>query len=467
MTKKDNKKSKIAILGFGVEGQALLKFLSYDKSNFITVCDIKTRNELEKTIPKLSTFTRQANFSLGHNYLDNIDQFDIIYRSPGIPINIKEIQQAKRQGVKISSATKLFFELFQGTIIGITGTKGKSTTSMLVYKILKANKKKVLLGGNIGTSLLLKLRKLGKQTKNYIAVLELSSFQLQDLEKSPRVAVFLNFSPDHLNYHKNLEEYFQAKIKIVSYQQNKDYVVLNSDDIKVVKAAQLTLAKKYYFSSAQEVTQGAFIRNNKIIFKQAVEIEIMDISQIKLIGSHNLGNILAAITVTMFFKPNIVKLRRVIRSFKGLPYRLEFIAEVGSVKYYNDSAGTDTIATIAAIASFNTPAIFILGGSSKGENYSNLGMAIIKHRIKGVVLIGQTADEIKEAILNAYQANQDKGLPIILKTDQKDMASIVSIARSISAPGDSIVLSPASASFGMFNNYKERGNCFKQAVKEL
>jgi len=440
---------KVAVLGFGIEGQDLCRFLLSQKA-VITVFDKKNPSEFE-----ISEEFQGINFELGPEYLNKgLLGFDIIFRSPAFKLSLPEIVEADKSGVMINSATKLFFDLCPSKIIGVTGTKGKGTTATLILQILKAAGKDAFLAWNIGSPMLSLLPEINKDS---IVILELSSFQLQDLDKSPHVAVVLFISSEHLDYHKSKEEYVEAKANIVKYQTVNDYAILNHDDESSSSFAKETIAKKYYFSRQTEV-EGAYVKNKEkiILFDRLIGVT----NKLLLRGEHNWDNICAAITASSLIGADDSTIKKVIYSFKGLPHRLELVKKIKKVSYYNDSFSTVPETTIAAIRSFKEPLILIAGGSDKGSDYSELGEVIADSKVKTLILIGKMATKIKEAALSAGFDGE-----VILQTG--GMTEIVKKAYEKASPGDVVLFSPACASFDMFTDYKDRGSQYKLHVQAL
>lgn len=457
---------KVAILGFGIEGKDVYNFIK-DKGSRIWICDKKSKEEIDLTGVK-----SDVNFILGDNYLNNLEQFDIVFRSPGIHFLHENIQKALNAGVKVSSATKLFFELCPAKIIGVTGTKGKGTTSTLISDILKKEfeklnnneydeKSKVWLGGNIGEPLLTKLSEINK---NDFVVYELSSFQLQDLDISPHIAVVLNITSDHLDVHKNNQEYIDAKKKIVANQREDDYAVINADYLTSFEFATLTKGKTCYFSRKKWVDCGAYVNSDRkiILVTDNQEQEICDTKKLQLRGEHNWENICAAVTASYLAGASINVISEVAENFRGLEHRLEYVGDIDSVKYYNDSFATGPDPTIAAIKSFNEPIILILGGRDKGLEFSGLGKTIVNSKVKAVVLIGELSSKLEKIIKNC---DIDKKIEIVKVADGMEM--IVKESAKLAKAGDVVLLSPAAASFDMFLSYKDRGNQFKSVVKNF
>ena len=441
----------VAVLGLGIEGQDVCQFL-IKRGARITVFDQKITSELGKTAKRLKD--RGIKLKLGKSYLENgLGEFDVIFRSPAFKISLPAIVKAKKKGSKISSATELFFKTCPAKIIGVTGTKGKGTTSTLIYKILKRAGKRVFLAGNIGQPMLALLPKLDR--KSWV-VLELSSFQLQSLNFSPHIAVVLFITSEHLDYHRNIEEYIRAKSNIIRHQNKDNFAILNADNTTSSSFSRLTPAKIFYFSRHKKVN-GAMVINKKIMLTDKV---IGPTKNLKLKGEHNWDNVCAAITAVNCIGINKEIIQKEIFSFKGLEHRLELVTTIKKVSFYNDSFSTTPETAIAAIKAFQKPIILIAGGSEKGSNYSQLGKEIAKSTVKILILIGLTAKRIRRAARSAGWQGE-----IIYQPGE--MKKIIKIAFKKARPNNIILLSPACASFGMFKNYKDRGNQFKKNVKKL
>jgi len=459
------KEKKVAVLGLSTEGIESVKYLIKSKA-IVTACDRKTDKELPENIINFLKKSK-VNLNLGPKHLDNLNRFQYVFRSPGIPFWNNKLKEAKKNGVIITSLTKVFFDICDNPIIGITGTKGKGTTSSLIGKILEEDNKKVYVGGNIGNPL---INKLDNIPKNAWIILELSSFQLEDIHKSPKIAVVLNITNDHLassskespNYHNSINEYIEAKRNIVNFQKENDFAVLNSDYGRSLSFKDYTKAKIYTFSIKTEVKNGAFVKENKIILSINGEKHLIcKTEDVLLRGIHNLENITAAITASYLTGVKISSIINAVKNFKGLEHRLELIGEKNGVTFYNDSFSTTPETTIAAIKSFNNPIILIAGGSDKGADYSKLGEEIGKSTVKAVILIGLMKHKIEKAI-------KDSGIfsgKII--NNPNTMKEIVKMAVIGAKKGDIILLSPGCASFDMFKNYKDRGDQFKSEFDNL
>lgn len=453
----DFKNKKIAVLGFGVEGVASAKYL-HGKGAVVYVLDKRQKGELDQQF--VTPIERLGvQFVVGENYLSDLSQYDMIVRSPGVKRSMPELVQAEKDGVMITSQTKLFFDLCPAKIIGVTGTKGKGTTSSLIYEMLKADGRDVYLGGNIGFPPFAFLNQLTGQS---IVVLELSSFQLQDLGKSPHIAVMLMVTSEHLDYHATVEEYVDAKRNILRYQTQDDFAILNRDYPATNESDIHTDGKIFFVSRERETDNGCFAFGGKIIIrKNGNDQEVIKTEDVFLPGKHNLENVCAAVMAANLAGVGREEIAYVLRSFKGLEHRLELVREIDGVKYYDDSFSTTPETAIAAIEAFDNPEILILGGSSKNSDFSELGK-VIRHakNIKAIIGIGEEWERIKLLISHTT----DK---ILLIEGAVTMDQIVQAASKLAQPGDVVILSPGCASFDMFKNYKDRGEQFKKAVSSL
>lgn len=444
--------AKIAIFGLGIEGISLANFLK--EKNEITVFDVKNINQFDQgLIQNLKAAAIKLN--LGEEIKP--ENFDYVIHSAGVRPDNPKITKLVTQGAKLTSATKLFFDLCPCPIIGITGTKGKGTTSTLIYKFLKTKFEDVFLAGNIGMPMIDVLPKL---TQKSLVVLELSSFQLMGLTKSPHVAVVLMITSEHLDWHKNQDEYVESKKSIVKNQSKQDFCVMSGDFETSRSFAKDTNAHTYFFST-QRKTNGTYVEKEKIISEINIPELICKTSDVLLPGRHNLQNVCAAISVAKIYGVSAKNIKSVLKSFKGLAHRLELVRTTKGVKYYNDSFATTPETTIAAIESFKNPKILILGGSSKKSNFTALVKKILTDKsIKSIILIGPEGDNIKNLLTkNNYKGQTYSGLT--------NMKEIVDCAQKQAKNGDVVLLSPACASFGMFKNYKDRGEQFTKVVKSL
>lgn len=447
------KDKKIAVLGFGVEGESVVNFLIAHEAK-VTVYDKKKEEEFVKEQVRA---LQQKGVVFVFEDFSSLTGFDLIVRSPGISILDESLQKVD---TPITSATKLFFDLCPCPIVGVTGTKGKGTTSTLIYEMLKKQGIDVYLGGNIGTPPLTFLDKL---TSSSYVVLELSSFQLQDLYKSPHIAVMLMVTSEHLDYHKDVYEYIEAKRNILRYQTSTDYAIVNKDYPASNESDIYTEAKVYKVSREQNIDQGCFVRDGAIYLKMSdVEEKILDSSDVALPGKHNLENVCAAVVAAIFAGAKMSAIISVIKTFKGLPHRLEFVKTVHGVRYYNDSFSTTPETAIAAIEAFSEGKILILGGSSKGSDFTQLGRSVTDphNNVKAIIGIGTEWPLIKSSIINHKSS-------ITRIEGCTTMHEIVEAAAENATLGDIVLLTPACASFDMFKNYKDRGEQFREEVNKL
>jgi UDP-N-acetylmuramoylalanine--D-glutamate ligase len=457
---------QVALIGAGVEGVSSARYFTQHGAA-VTIFDEK--DELEPSV-KQTLEELGCSFSLGKAAMETIGKFDLVLRSPGIRSDHPVFTKAKEQGAKITSQTRLFLQRCPCPIIGVTGTKGKGTTSSLIFEMLKTSGFTTFLGGNIGTPPLDFLDQLSKDDR---VVLELSSFQLADLGDSPEevealqgkpyIAVMLMIVPEHLNYHKDMEEYISAKRNLLRFQTHDDFAIVNRDYPASNESDVYTDAKVFYVSRERSSTeQGAYLKDGGLYLSlQGTAWKIIDCDQIALPGKHNYENAAAAAIAATLAGSTKSDITNVLRSFQGLEHRLQLVREVDGVKYYDDSFSTTPETASAAIEAFSQPEILILGGSSKHSDFAELGALISKaENIKAIIGIGDEWERIKASL---------HGLPehVLLLEGAKDMATVVQAASKIAVPGDVVLLSPACASFGMFKNYKERGNLFKDEVDKL
>lgn len=431
---------KVAILGLGIENEAMLIWLLKHKIPAkITICDMRSAEQLGERFQKLSQ-NKNINWRLGRAFNQNLFEFDVLFRSPGWTTRCPGTIEAKRKNknILVTSALNLFMELCPTpNIIGVTGTKGKGTTSSLIAEIIRANKNKIFLGGNIGVAPFAFLDKIKRAD---FVVLELSSFQLEDMVHSPRIAVFTNFSKEHLqpadpnnpNYHRNMREYWQAKANIFLHAENK-YLVANQKIESRILNHESSKRRVIYITKSQLETL--------------------------LPGEHNLENIAAAEEVAKILKIPEATVARAVKKFSGLDYRIQKIAEKNGVSFYNDSFATIPAATITALKCFDVPAVVMLGGADKGSDFKVLAKEVKKRCNFVVLLKGEATPRIKKNLLEAGFLRAD-----LQEVDNIESAVALAIQKA-KQPGV-ILLSTACASFGMFKNYKQRGLLFNEAVKK-
>ncbi len=429
----DFKNKKIAIIGGGVEGVSSGEYLN-SKGARVTILD------------KVQ----------GEDYLKELKDFDLVVRSPGVKIDLLEKYVSKD---KITSQTKLFMDLCPCKIIGITGTKGKGTTSSLIYEMLKKQDLDAYLGGNIGRP---PFEFLDKLNTHSIVVLELSSFQLSDITKSPNISVILMMTNEHLDWHKDTEDYINAKRNILRFQTGEDFAVINKDYISSRESDVETNANVYYVSRIDECEKGCFIKENALwIRDEGMEEKVINTKDILIPGEHNFENACAAAMASYLSGVSIQNIGNILKTFKGLEHRLELTATINGVRYYDDSFATIPESTIAAIKAFTEPEILILGGSTKHADFTELGKTILAAKnIKAIIGIGVEWLRIKEKL-------KDLSPDVLVLEGASDMQTIVTGASKLATEGDVVILTPACASFDMFKNYKDRGDQFKKEVNNL
>ncbi len=449
----------VAIMGMGVSNTPLIKYLMDLDAN-ITVFDKKSEEELDKSL--IEEYAIQGvKFSLGENYLKNLVGYDIIFRSPSMRPDIPELEKELDRGAILTSEIEMLIDLCPGKIIGITGSDGKTTTTTLIYKMLEAAGYHCYLGGNIGIPLFAKIDEMRSED---IIVLELSSFQLMTLKKSPQIAVVTNVSPNHLDIHKSYEEYIEAKKNIFKYQDKDGIVVLNYDNDITRDFSLEAKGKVRYFSTRVKLDDGVILDNNMIkISEDKIRKQIINVDDILLLGAHNIENACTAIAaVKDLVKPEDIV--SVLTTFKGVEHRNEFVRLLNGVKWYNDSIGSSPTRTIAGLVSFKNKVILIAGGYDKHLDYTDMGRYIVDH-VKTLVLLGQTKEKIKTATLQEIERRGGNiDLPIIECTSLEEA---VNKAYEVASEGDTVFFSPASASFDMFKNFEERGNKYKELVHSI
>ncbi len=432
---------KIAILGLGIENQALLKYLLKQKiNNPITICDSRSVKELGDRYLGLKDH-KQIKWHLKEKFNKNLFEFDLLFRSPGWPILCPGIQEALKHEVELSSAMNLFFTLCPTkNIIGVSGTKGKGTTSSLIYQILKTAGKKVFLGGNIGIA---PFDFLPKIKNNDWVVLELSSFQLEDLKFSPKYSVITNLYKEHLapadplnpNYHRSFKSYILAKLNLAHYQEKTDHLFINK------KFQKLFTSYKKYIGAGKKI----YFTTSKL--------------KSRLVGNYNQENISAAVSLAKTLKISDDVIKKSVATFQGLEHRLEFVTEKNGVTYYDNSFATTPESTVMDLQSFKEPIILLVGGADKGANFKPLASAIKKKVKLTILLEGTGTKRIKNELIK-------------IKYGAKNMVTVFSMeeaikkAQEFAQKNDIVLLSTACASFGMFKNYKERGNLFKHYVNQ-
>ena len=448
---------KVAIIGLGVSNLPLLDYM-YEKNAKVTVFDEKEEKDIEKKIlEKLKNY--KFDYFFGKNCFENLKGFDIIFRSPSFLPTRKELVEEEKRGAIITSEIEMLMKLTPATIIGVTGSDGKTTTTSLIYSILKNAGYNTYLGGNIGIPL---FTKLNEMKPNDIVVLELSSFQLMGMDVSPHIGVITNITPNHLNIHKDYEEYINAKKNIFKYQNKDDYIILNYDNDITRNCAKEAKSKVIFFSGKEKLENG-FIVDNKIIKKceDGIRTHILDCKDVLLRGEHNFENIATAIAATSPLV-DIDKSIDTIKNFKPVEHRLEYVRTIDDVKWYNDSVSSSPTRTIAGLKSFDEDIVLIAGGYDKNLDYSPIAKPILE-KVKTLILLGQTSGKIFDAV-KEEEEKENKNIDIFMVNTLKEA---VDLAKKQAKVGEIVLFSPASASFDMFKNFADRGIKFKELVKKL
>lgn len=462
MKLEDFKGKKITVMGLGLHGGgvATVAFLSALGAK-VVVTDLKTKEELAPSLEKLKD-VENVEYVFGQHRVEDFTSVDMIIINPSVPWTNKHIKLALEKNIPVEMDASLFFQLCKNPIVGITGTKGKTTTSALIFEILKEAGKNPVRAGSGQVAVLDKLKNLKEDST---VVFELSSWRLSALgriKKSPHVAVFTNIFPDHLNYYKTMEEYIADKKYIFSHQKPDDFCVINWDNEYLQKMEPEIKSQVIKFSEKQ-ANQGeaVYIKNGAIYFNDGVdEKEVIKVDEIKIRGKHNISNVSAAIGAGYAMGANIEQIRKGIQNFHGIIHRLEFVRELNEIKYYNDTSATIPESAIAGINSFSEPIILIAGGSDKNLNMSELAKTIAEKVKSAVFLKGVGTDKIIEAMKNSL--GEEKKFRIV-----DSMEKAVELARAEAHPGDVVLLSPGAASFGLFQNEFDRGDKFREAVKKL
>ena len=449
------KNKRVLVVGLGKSGVASALFLKAHGAR-VSVSDTKSGDELRNEIPVLLDHGITVETG-GHGERTFRGQ-DLIVVSPGVPVDAPLLAQARAMGEAVIGEIELAAQFLPGPLVAITGSNGKTTTTTLTGEILTAGGLPTLVGGNIGTPAISLAEHAKRET---VTVLEVSSFQLETIQTfRPKVAVVLNVTPDHLDRHQTFEAYVDAKARIFENQRGDDFAVLNEDDPTCVAMAARTRAQVFWFSRQKEVKQGAWVREGNILFRdgrveqKTSQREVMLVSEIPLKGAHNLENVLAAVCAGALMGCAPEKIRQAVRDFKAVEHRLEFVATIRGVDYYNDSKATNVDATIKALESFPANIHLILGGKDKGSDYSVLN-DLLRQRVKRVYTIGAAAAKIESQIKNVEIVHAETSENALRR------------ANTVAEPGDVVLLAPACASFDQFKNYEQRGQVFKEIVHML
>ena len=448
---------KVAIVGLGVSNLPLMEYL-YEKKANVTVFDERDIDSISKDImDKITTYG--FGFHFGEDALKNLKGFNVIFRSPSCLPTRKELVDEANNGAIVTTEVELLMKMCTCKIVGVTGSDGKTTTTSLINAILKKAGYNTFLGGNIGTPLFTKLSDMKPED---ILVLELSSFQLMGMEISPDIAVITNITPNHLNIHKDYEEYIEAKKNIFKYQDEKGVLVLNYDNEITRNCEKEANGKVIFFSSKNKLDNGYIVDEDVIKeCEDKIRKHILNVEDVILRGNHNYQNIATAIAATSSLVDMDIAVDA-IKEIKPVEHRIEFIRELDGVKWYNDSASSSPSRTLSGINAFKEDIILIAGGYDKNLDYTPLAKPIIK-KVKSLILIGQTSGKIFDVVkLELEKENKELDIHMC-----ETLEETVNLAKKVVKPGQVVLFSPASASFDMFKNFADRGNQFKELVKKI
>lgn len=449
----------VAVIGLGVSNIPLIDYL-HNIGSIVTVFDSKEIDDIDnKILDKIINYG--MSFSLGKEYLKKLTGFDLIFRSPSCLPTVPELEKEAKRGAIITTEIEMVIELTPGLVIGVTGSDGKTTTTTLIYEILKEDGYNCYLGGNIGIPLFDKIKDMQPED---IIVLELSSFQLMNMKISPKISVVTNITPNHLNIHSDMEEYVEAKKNIFKYQDKDGLLILNYDNEITRNFEKEAKGRVVFFSSKNKISNGYIVDDGKIkVCENGLRKHVFDTRNMKLRGIHNFENACCAIIATK----ELVKkesIDMVLTEFKGVEHRLELVKETKNrIKWYNDSVSSSPTRTIAGLNAFSLKNIILIaGGYDKNLDYSVLAKPIIDN-CKALILLGQTSSKIEKAV-NIELKKEKKELPIY---KCESLLQTVNQANDIAVKGDIVLFSPASASFDMFKNFAERGDLFKTYVNKI
>lgn len=451
----DLNNKRVLVVGTGISGISAVKLLLQQNAQVVLLegngaIDI---NEIKEKLEG----NKKVKFIVGELPKEYYEQLEYVVLSPGVPADLPFINELREKGIPILGEIELAYYFAKGTIAAITGTNGKTTTTKLVGKILKSFYESVFVVGNIGIPF---TGIVEKTTKDTVIAAEISSFQLETvLEFKPKVSAILNITQDHLNRHRTMINYIDTKLQIAMNQTEEDTCILNYEDEVLRKRGRTLRANVVYFSSKRRLENGIYLneQDDIILANKGKEEKICNTSELKLLGRHNYENVMVAIAICIPMGVPMEYIKKTIKEFTAVEHRIEYVTEKKSVKYYNDSKGTNTDAAIQGIKAMNTSTLLIAGGYDKGGEYEEWIKAF-DGKVRYLVLLGQTREKIEEAAKSCGFQN------IILVDDLKEA---VEVCAKYARPGDSVLLSPACASWGMFKNYEERGALFKQYVKEL
>ncbi|KNZ70473.1 UDP-N-acetylmuramoylalanine--D-glutamate ligase [Thermincola ferriacetica] len=446
------KNKRVLVVGIGKSGLAVAGFLA-GKGASVTITDKKARQDLGQAVNSLP---KKVTVAAGAYPEVTPDSFDMVVTSPGVPLTEQPLRQALERKVPLLSELELAYRFARSPVVAITGTNGKTTTTTLTGEIFKAAGRRVLVGGNIGLPLVAEVEKYARED---IIVAEVSSFQLECIHRfKPKVSIILNFTPDHLDRHGTFENYILAKARIFENQGPEDFAVLNFDDPKVAAWAEQVKAQVIFFSRRHKLEKGVYVRQDRIIIDLGQgSKDVCSVKDIFIRGNHNLENALAATAAAAALGVEPEVIAEVLRTFRGVPHRMEHVAEIDGVVYINDSKGTNPDAAMKALDSYDQPLVLIAGGRNKGSDFTAFA-AKVREKVRALVVLGECADEIIESMnkvgfSNIYRAHT--------------LEEAVRKAAEVANPGEIVLLSPACASWDMFKDFEQRGEKFKEVVLSL
>lgn len=443
--------ARVTVVGLAREGTALTRYLAAAGAR-VTVSDLRPPSALGPALRQVAGLP--VRLVLGANRVEDAIGANALFLSPGVPLNTPMVMAARDAGVPLKSEPLLFVERCPAPIVGVTGSSGKTTTTSLIGAMLSAGPFRVWVGGNIGVPLIGMLADIAPDDR---VVLELSSFQLALFDRSPSIAVVTVLSPDHLDRHASVEEYYEAKRNIVRFQGSGEVAVLNADDPNVVRFADRLRSEVRWFSLTRPVERGAFLKDGVLWLAEGTPRELLAARDLRLLGRHNVANALAASVAANAAGAPDEAVRQALQTFGGVPHRLEVVAEVGGVRFVNDSIATSPARAIAALESFERPLIWLAGGRSKNLPIDEL-VAVASRRVKRAILFGEAGPTLRAALIAA-------GFTAVDARDGLDAA--FARATDVAMPGDVVLLSPACASFDQFHDYEARGEAFRALVRRL
>jgi UDP-N-acetylmuramoylalanine--D-glutamate ligase len=445
----------IVVLGLARQGTALARFMVGQGAS-VTVSDIKTADQLAEAIKGLEGMP--IRYALGGHPIELLDGCDLLCLSGGVPVELLIVAEAQKRGIALSNDAQIFVERYPAPVIGITGSAGKTTTTALTGEMLRASGFKTWVGGNIGNPLIADLSQMAASDK---VVMELSSFQLEVMTSSPHIAAVLNITPNHLDRHPTMEAYIAAKKRILDFQDFGDVAVLGYDDAVARQLAGDARGYVRFFSQQTQVGRGAFVREGNIVLKQDEEQTVCAVCDLKLRGSHNVSNVLAACVLAGAAGASVEAMAQVAMSFVGIPHRLQLVRELRGVRYYNDSIATTPERLIAALRSFDEPIVLLCGGRDKHLPWKDAAKLILE-RVSHLILFGEMADLVESQI-----SDLKSSVSRLEVHEAGTLENAVNVAAQVAQRGDVVLLAPGGTSFDAFKDFAQRGDTFAEYVSTL